>query len=251
MRKRIIARDFNIDLLRDNKVSRVLCDIFTSFGMNLLSQRSQSRETSTSASCVDHIWGNVLSKRAMNYSFGPADHYLCECVLMLPKLLKENERSFFTRNLKVFNNLDNRLRLEFLMSQKLRNIAFSDTDPNTAIVKLNEVITYCSLTKIKRARKNWVTNQKLRASRKRNELYKIYFKNPTIDNFEQFKISRNKCNALSRKAYRAYWRTELENADPKQYHTTISNIIGSKRKLILPDIFDSNVASFLHALVQN
>ena len=216
--------------------------------MNLLSQRSQSRETSTSASCIDHIWGNVLSKRAMNYSFGPADHYLCECVLMLPKLLKENERSFFTRNLKVFNNLDNRLRLEFLMSQKLRNIAFSDTDPNTAIVKLNEVITYCfdrfcPLTKIKRARKNWVTNQVLRASRKRNALYKIYIKNPTIDNFEQFKISRNKCNALSRKAYRAYWRTKLENADPKQYHTTISNIIGSKRKLILPDNFDSNVAN--------
>ena len=98
---------------------------------------------------------------------------------MLPKLLKENERSFFTRNLKVFNNLDNSLRLEFLMSQKLRNIAFSDTDPNTAIVKLTEVITYCfdrfcPLTKIKRARKNWVTNQVLCASRKRNALYKIY-----------------------------------------------------------------------------
>ena len=95
------------------------------------------------------------------------------------------------------------------MIQNLRNIAFSDTDPNTAIVKLNEVITYCfdrfcPLTKIKRARKNWETNQVLRASRKRNELYKIYIKNPTIDNFEQFKISRNKCNALSRKAYRAY-----------------------------------------------
>ena len=82
------------------------------------------------------------------------------------------------------------------MSQNLRNIAFSDTDPNTAIVKLNEVITYCfdrfcPLTKIKRARKNWVTNQELRASRKRNELHKIYIKNPTTDNFEQFKISRN------------------------------------------------------------
>ena len=119
--------------------------------MNLLSQRSQSRETSTSASCIEHISGNVLSKRAMNYSFGPADHYLCECFrnyfvisicLMLPKLLKENERSFFTRNLNVFNNLDNKSRLEFLMSQKLRNIAFSDSDPNTAIVQLNEVITY-------------------------------------------------------------------------------------------------------------
>ena len=57
------------------------------------------------------------------------------------------------------------------MSQKLWNIAFSDTDPNTAIVKLNEVITYCferfcRHTKIKRARKSWVTNQVLRASRK-------------------------------------------------------------------------------------
>ena len=29
------------------------------------------------------------------------------------------------------------------MSQKLRNIALSDTDPNTAIVELNEVIIYC------------------------------------------------------------------------------------------------------------
>ena len=84
-----------------------------------------------------------------------------------------------SRNLKVFNSLDNRLRLEFLMSPKLRNIAFTDTDPNTAIVKLNEVITFCfdrfcQLTKIKRARKNWVTNQVLRASRKRNELYNTY-----------------------------------------------------------------------------
>ena len=35
----------------------------------------------------------------------------------------------------------------------------------------------------------------------------------------------------------------MENADPKQYHTTISNIIGSKRKLILPHNFDSNVAN--------
>ena len=52
-----------------------------------------------------------------------------------------------------------------------------------------------------------------------------------------------KCNALSRKEYRAYWRTKLENADPKQYHTTISNIIGPKRKLILPHNFDSNVAN--------
>ena len=171
-RKQIIAGDFNIDLLRDNQEYRGLSDIFTSFGMNLLSQRSQSRETSTSASCIDHIWGNVLRKRAKNYSIGPADNCLCECVLMLPKLLKENERSFFTRNLKVFINLDNRLRLEFLMSQKVRNIAFSDTDTNTAIVKLNEVITYCfdrfcPLTKIKRARKNGVTNQVLRASSKK------------------------------------------------------------------------------------
>ena len=104
------------------------------------------------------------------------------------------------------------------MSQKLRNVGLGDLDPTKAILRRNEIITYylhrlCTLTKIKSAQ----------------ELG----------------------NALSRKAHRACWRNKLENADQKHYNTTISNVIGSKTKLLLPDNFDSNVANDMNKFFAN
>ncbi len=54
-----LCADININILDDVNISRMYLEVFESSGYKLLSPELLTRETSTSATCIDHIFGNV------------------------------------------------------------------------------------------------------------------------------------------------------------------------------------------------
>ena len=72
----LVAGDFNIDFLLDKLVLRKkLENIMASHCLSLISLREATRETETSSSCIDAIFGNVPLPKSTIGKTSFSDHY--------------------------------------------------------------------------------------------------------------------------------------------------------------------------------
>ena len=72
----LVAGDFNIDLLLDELVLRKkLKNMMAAYCLSLISLREATRETETSSSCIDAIFGNAPLLKSTIKKTTFSDHY--------------------------------------------------------------------------------------------------------------------------------------------------------------------------------
>ena len=101
-KRHVIMGDFNIDMMKKQKARDDLTEMFSSFGYHLLSPLLPTRVTSKTNSCIDHIWGNIGGiNNSCIHGWGPADHFMIEVSISMPKLVSRYKETFSFRNMKI------------------------------------------------------------------------------------------------------------------------------------------------------
>jgi len=77
----------------------------------------------------------------------------------------------------------------------------------------------------------YITEEWRKAIRHRNKLWKIFTRDRTDDNYEQYKCQRNKCTFLRRKAIREHFlRKSSEPDNPREFWAAYRPLLNSKTK---------------------
>ena len=161
----VVAGDFNIDLLLDELVLRKkLENIMAGHCSSLISFREATRETETSSSCIDAIFGNVplLTSTIEKTSF--SDHYSLHLKLDLEYEAMECIYRF--RCLKKLENREYSEKFSFYLAHTLGKIEETGQSGEAYITKVAEVIKRvtdkyfpCQDLKKFSSWKTWITNR--------------------------------------------------------------------------------------------
>ena len=142
-KRHVIMGDFNIDKMKKHKARDDLTEMFSSFGYHLLSPLLPTRVTSKTNSCIDHIWGNIGINNSCIHCWGPADHFMIEVSISIPKLVNRYKETFSFRNMKSFENDDKWLRFAFLLLFKLKEVDGTLSDLDKSAETFSEIILSC------------------------------------------------------------------------------------------------------------
>ena len=114
----LVAGDFNADLLLDELVLRKkLENIMAAHCLSLISLRQATRETETSSSCIDAIFGNVPLLKSTIEKTPFSDHYSLHLKLHLEYEAMECIYRF--RSLKKLENRDYSEKFSFYLAHTL------------------------------------------------------------------------------------------------------------------------------------
>ena len=77
----------------------------------------------------------------------------------------------------------------------------------------------------------YMTEEWRKAIRHRNKLWRIFRRERTDENYEQYKCQRNKCTSLRHKAIREHFRRKsLESENPREFWCAYRPFLNSKTK---------------------
>ena len=175
----LVAGDFNIDLLLDELVLRKkLENIMAAHCLSLINLREATRETETSSSCIDAIFGNVPLLKSTIEKTSFFDHYSLHLKLDLEYEAMECIYNF--RCLKKLENRDYCEKFSFYLAHTLGKIEETGQSGEAYITKVAEVIKrvtdkYFPCRDLKKfsSRKTWITNRIKRHMKIRDKLFQL------------------------------------------------------------------------------
>ena len=203
------AGDFNADLLDPDKPpkdGRSLLDLMEIFGLDCLITKA-TRKTKTSETLLDLILTSNKKKTLVSDVVDTqiSDHSLTILRSTAPKL---RSRKVYLRSLKNFK------RDKFIQDLQMAPFSIVDlfdevNDKLYAFEQLySEILNEHAPLKQTVVRGNqvpYMTEQWRKAIRHRNKLWRLFMRNRTDASYDQYKIQRNICTSLRRKAIKEHF----------------------------------------------
>ena len=256
----IIGGDFNVDMLnKDNKLTKLLKDIYKSYGLSqVIKKPTRFDKKSSKGTCIDHFWVNdseLLNINTHGTFIGLSDH-LGTYLKMNKGKIPDEIKTIRCRNYKNYDKLLFNEKLKENLNNSCINELVSQKDVNRAMEKLMSVIqdtlaTFAPITEIQIKNKRkyipWYTDDLKALITEKNHFIADSF----IYGFEIFKSRikqlTNNINHLKRKLKKDYLKTQLSlhKEDPKKSWETINSITDNKKckDKIEPDMMNQSKAN--------
>ena len=231
------AGDFNADLLAPDKTpkaGRKLLDLLDIYDLHCLINKA-TRKTKTSETLLDLI---LTNNKRTTLTSGVVDTLLSDHSLVYTVLRssapRSRSRKVFSRILKTFNQ-QNFVRDMQMVPFHIMNL-FDDVDDKLYTFEqlyLDILDEHAPLKHIHIRGKQvpYMTEEWRKAIRHRNKLWRIFRRERTDENYEQYKCQRNKCTSLRRKAIREHVRRKsLESENPREFWSAYRPFLNSKTK---------------------
>ena len=204
----LVAGDFNIDLLLDELVLRKkLENIKAAHCLSLISSREATRETETSSSCIDAIFGNVPLLNSKIEKTTISDLYSSHLKLDLEYEAMECINRF--QCLKKLENRDYSEKFSFYLAHTLGKIEETGQSGKAYITKVAGVIKrvtikFCPCQDLKKFsfRKTWISNRIKRHIKIRDKLFQLWL------NYKSEKAHLNYINKRNEINMRLNWLSE-------------------------------------------
>ena len=219
----LVAGDFNIDLLLDELVLRKkLENILAAHCLSVISLREATRETESSTSCVDAIFGNVPLLKSIIEKTSFSDHYSLHLKLDLEYEAMECKYRF--RCLKNLENRDYSEKFSFYLAHTLGKIAETGQSGEAYITKLAEVIKrvtdkYFSCRDLKKfsSWKTWIANRIKRHKNVRDKLFQLLLNSKSERTHINYKNKRNEINMEIELAKQRDVQNKIDHKDPREF----------------------------------
>ena len=214
----LVAGDFNIDLLLDELVLRKnIENMMAAHCLSLIISKETTRETETSSSRIDAIFGNVPLLKSTIEKTTFSDHSSLH--LNLDIEYEAMECIYRFRCLKILENRDYSEKFSFYLAHTLGKIEETGQSGEAYITKVAEVMKRvkdkyfpCQDFKKFSSRKTWIINRIKRHIKVRNKLFQLWLESKSERAHLNYKNKRNEVNM------------EIKMAKPKN----IQNKIGRK-----------------------
>ena len=245
-KKTLILGDFNIDLMKFNVAGKITeyINLITSYGFNLGIDKP-TRVTARSATCIDHVYSNMPSEdiESLILESSVSDHY-STLTKIRGVYTKNEELDIYYRN----KNLSAE-QWECFNSELQYNLAcnlpydvddISDIDVSNYANLMTEIYKsliekYMPLKKKSRkqkkhAKKPWITQGLIASIDKKDELYKLSKKDPSI--VQKHKAHSNLLGKLKNKAMLEYDRQKFIDCgnDKSKTWKHVNEIMKRKKK---------------------
>ena len=208
-----------------------LHNIVTSHGYHFLNDEMTTRETSTSASCLDHFMSNFnLPAPPTSLKTSITDHY---AVLQAFDIgtFKNTREKITIRPDKKLNDTDHCNSFRFYTNHKLQSSMTANTDINTKCEDFISIIKESidrffpeTEINIKTNFKPWITSTIKNLLTKKDKLYQKWMNDKTNEETKlKYTSIRNKITAALKKSKKDYYKKKIED--------DIENRKGSVHKL--------------------
>ena len=248
-----ISGDFNLDLLCYNTDQKVTNFVNTFYANNMFPLIDRpTRITSTSATILDNIFTNVLTKRIKSgvCVTDITDHYPIFQITNSLEIKHNTPKSFSSRS---FNDVNINCFKNHLQLTNWDNV-LTESSPidayNKFFDKFMELYNRCFPIRRKRIkaashripRKPWVTQAILKSIRHKDKLYRKYRSSQTESNKIALVNYKNSLTTLLRVAKKQYYSDLLDDHknNLKQTWNVLNDLLGRTRKQQVPDSFDIN-----------
>ena len=228
--------DFNINILKVGKVQSV-SDFLEILMLHSMFPHVQypTRVTENSISLIDNIISNDSCESHAGVILSEiSDHFPVYCICDNDTKYSDNI-TFERRNINNENIFKFMRLLELQQWQLSENSA--DKSYNDFLCDFINIYESCFpiesiCYKYKRKDKPWFTNDIRKLSKKKNRLYKLYVKNPTVYRKKVYNKCRNKVNSMIKSAKTAYYGDQFKEnkGNLKKTWNVINNALGKKRK---------------------
>ena len=249
-----ILGDFNIDINVENEFQNNYKNNIQSNGFDLLST-SDTRVTSVSSTCLDHIISNspsVSHENAFVIEETITDHFPI-CLAIPPYKDPETKTINFIekRDLSFLKSSEKMCKYIFLLQNNLEKANLSSIDDmNMHADRLVSIIqeTTNKFSAIKRVPiqvddpSPWMTNKIKNAIVKKNTFYLESVRQPQSDRLKaKFAVQRNKVTSLIRQAKRKINTDKIKNSlGTNNVFQCINSIIGGKSKMSVQSLQEVN-----------
>ncbi|XP_066020921.1 uncharacterized protein [Pocillopora verrucosa] len=231
------TRDFNADLLNPDKPpkdGRYLLDLMEIFGLDCLITKA-TLKTKTSETLLDLILTSNKKKALVSDAVDKqiSDHSLVFTILrsraprsrsckICVRSLKNFNRDKFIQDLQmapfsivdVFDGVDDKL---YAFEQLYYEILNEHAPLKQTIVRGNQV--------------PYMTEQWRKAIRHRNKLWRLFMRDRTDANYDHYKIQRNICTSLRRKAMKEHFiKKSSEPENPREFWNAYRPFLHGKTK---------------------
>ena len=202
-----MCADFNIDILRKDLKAQHFIDNANACGLNIINQWPTRFAPNASPALLDVMMCSNMSLTVLLLVY----QIMLFCVFDIDLNYKSNEK-ITSRD---FNALDN-----VSLFNECSSINWNSSWFYTSVDSKLELLTHNVLkvfdkhvptkTKIiKASNPPWFQKEVKLAINQRSKLYRKWKSNPSSNNWELFRMSRNKVNMTTRKAKYAYYRKML------------------------------------------
>ena len=216
----ILLGDINIDTMEKKGSKAQLFNQFCeTFDMtNLI--KSNTCFTKSSKSSIDVILTNRprLFFHSQSVETGISDVHTMVCTLMRSQINKVNPVKIQYRDYKHFN------KQSFLKELSNAPLIVNKQDPdimyNELVENFSKIVNRHAPLKHKMTRGNiadFMTKELRKAIMLRSRLKNIFNKHRSNENWKNYKMQRNLCNSMKRKAKAAYFRKLSNNPEPKDF----------------------------------
>lgn len=234
----ILVGDVNINILSEVTFAQEYLNILSELGFTSYIN-NYTRVQGNQKSCIDHYF--VKNKK--NTHFFKSFIFLTQITDHYPIVLNTSI-NLQTENNKnkvpILKKVINYEKLKFDLQREEWLSVYTSGDANyTADQLINTLKMYIEKNttriKIKRSnykRKDWITDGLIKSIKTKDELYQKCINNPHNKNIEtEFKIYRNKLNAIIKKTKTKFYRTQIEKNrnSTKQLWTTVNNICSDNK----------------------
>lgn len=206
----VVCGDFNIDILRNDLKAQQFTDNANACGLNIINQWPTRFAPNASPALLDVTMCSNLS-RTVHYDqlslAGISDHDMLFYVFGIDLNCKSNEKISYRDfkgidNVSLFNeclninwncswfstSVDSKLEL---LTQNIQNLFDKHVPTKTLIIKASKP--------------PWFRREVKLGINQRNKLYRKWKSNPSSDNWEIYRLCRNKVHVTTRKAKCAYY----------------------------------------------
>ena len=219
----LVAGDFNIDLLLDKLVLRKKHkNMMATHCLILISLRETTRETETSSSCIDAIFGNLPLLKSTTVKTPLSDHYSLEIKLDLE--YEAMECIYCFRSLKRFENRCYSEKFLFYLPHTLGKIEETGQSGEAYITKVAEVIKrvtdrYFPRQDFKKfsCRKTWITNRIKRHKKVRDKLFQLWLKSKSERENLYYGNKRNEINMEIKLTKRRDVQNKIDHKNPRAF----------------------------------
>ena len=235
----LIAGDFNIDLIKIDKISSIFINMMQSYNLLPVIQRA-TRQTDTTSSSIDNIFVNFHLERSFSsvITYDLSDHMpILLSIGNFPRTHPPTQ--YLTRN---FSENNKQQFVEILKNTEWSQVykACDLYEVNLAYntfqeIYLNRYIScfpYKSTTNVQRFKQEWMTSELLNACKLKSKLYKKLMKHPNENTKKVFITFRNKFKILKDATIKKYYQekfTSYKNNSRKTWQL-IGSIINTNKR---------------------
>ena len=199
--------------------------------LSLISLREATRETETSSSCLDAIFGNVPLLKSTIEKTTLSDHYSLHLKLDL-----ENEAMEWIYRFRCLRKLENREyseKLSIYLAHTLGTIEKTGQSGEAYITKIAEVIKrvtekYFPCLHLKKfsSLKKWITNRIERHIKVRDKLFQLWLKSKSERPHLNHRKRRNENDMEIKLAKRRDVQSEIDHKNPREFFNYVRKMMG-------------------------